>query len=107
MATDVLELPRTTRVTLVRDEFLSEYDGRLKAGTVVLVDERTARRWLDKGIAVPSEQTDKTQLEQKIAQLARLQAEIEAIGNPGSDHESISRAGGVEAQREIRRGRAS
>lgn len=88
MATDVAELPRDTRMTLVRDEYLSEYDGRLAAGTVVLVDERTARRWLEKGIARPSEETDKTLREQKLAQLERLKAEIDEI--PEADPNAIS-----------------
>ena len=40
-------------MTLNRDEYLSEYGGRLLAGTVVVVDEKTARRWLDKGDRPP------------------------------------------------------
>mgnify|MGYP000878590957 FL=1 len=50
-----VEQPQDVRMTLNRDEYLSEYGGRLLAGTVVVVDEKTARRWLDKGIARPSE----------------------------------------------------
>lgn len=101
--TDIVDLPRTNRLTLVHNEYLSEYDGRLSAGTVVLVDDRTARRWLDKGIAVPSAETDKTLREQKLAELARLQAEIDAIGS--EDMAPVTRAGGAPSEREVLRPR--
>ena len=78
--TPIEDLPRDVRVTLTNDQYLSEYDegnsGRFKAGTVMLVDERTARRWLQKGIARPAAETDQTQREQKAAEIARLQADL-------------------------------
>lgn len=101
-AATAVELPQDVRMTLNRDEFLSEYGGSLRAGTVVVVDEKTARRWLDKGIARPSEETDKTLAEQKRAELARLQAEIadiEAAGKQGNYASIVTREGGVPARR--------
>ena len=79
MAQATLDIPELHRVTLVNDEYLSEHGGRLKAGTVVLVDDKTARRWLDRGIAVPASETDKTLREQKLAELERIKAELEAL----------------------------
>lgn len=77
------ELPRDTRMTLVHDEYLSEWEQaglmRFRAGTVLMVDAQTATRWRRKGIAVDSAETDKTIREQKAAELARLQAEIAAL----------------------------
>lgn len=80
--TQIEEAPRDTRMTLVHDEFLNEYGGRLKAGTVVLVDAATARKWETKQIAVPSAITDKTLREQKEAALQRIREEIEALERP-------------------------
>lgn len=96
-------LPQNVRMTLNRDEYLSEYGGRLLAGTVVVVDEKTARRWLDKDIARPSEETDKTLAEQKRAELARLKAELEALeaeGKSGNYASIVTREGGVPARRQ-------
>lgn len=76
-------LPQDTRMTLVQDGYLSEHGGRLKAGTVVMVDEPTAERWRRKHIAVDSAETDKTLREQKAAQLAALQAEIDQLEREG------------------------
>lgn len=78
----VEEAPRDTRMTLVRDEFLNEYGGRLRAGTVVLVSEATARKWRGLGIAIDSAITDKTLKEQKLAALQALQDEIEGLDQP-------------------------
>lgn len=83
-ATQTNPLRGTIRMTLTRTEFCRELGGRLMAGTVVLVNEETADRWRLDGIAVDSAETDKTLKEQKLAELARLQAEIEAIGTPAA-----------------------
>ncbi len=70
-------------MALLFDNYISEYDdggsGRFKAGDVLVVDEKTARRWLEKGIARPAAEDDMTKREQKGAELARLKAEIEAL----------------------------
>jgi hypothetical protein len=42
-------------VRLTRDEFSMEWGGRLVAGSTVLIDEATARRWTAVGVAVPTE----------------------------------------------------
>jgi len=80
---ETTDLPRDVRVALMHDEYLSEYadggSGRYKAGDVLIVDERTARRWLEKGIARPAAGSDKTRREQKLAELARVKAELEAL----------------------------
>lgn len=74
------ELPRDTRMTLLQDEYLSEYPPfRYKAGTVILVDRVTAIRWRLRGVAVDSAQTDKTAAELKRAELKRLQEQIAAL----------------------------
>ncbi len=92
------ELPADVRVTLVSTQYLSEHGGRLPAGTVVLVDEPTAKRWLSKGIARPAEETDKTIREQKLAEIERLRAEVEAIPDAPVAL-PITRAGGVPSRR--------
>jgi len=99
MTTATLDLTTedTVRMTLLNDEYLAEHGGRLKAGTVVLVDQRTARRWHDKSIAVPSAETDKTVREQKLAELARIKAEIEALEQT-EPVAPITRPGGVPAR---------
>lgn len=84
MPTAEAEAPQDVRMTLLQTEFLAEHGGRLPAGTVVLVDAKTARRWRDKGIAVDSAETDKTLREAKLAQLAALQAEIERLETEGT-----------------------
>lgn len=74
------ELPRDTRMTLVKDEYLSEYPPyRFRAGTVILVDRVTAERWRRRNIGVDSAETDKTAAELKRAELERLRSEIEAL----------------------------
>lgn len=103
MAQATLDIPELHRVTLVNDEYLSEHGGRLKAGTVVLVDDKTARRWLDRGIAVPASETDKTLREQKLAEMERLKAELEALSADESPAVPVTRPGGVPA-RERRQG---
>lgn len=92
------ELPADVRVTLVAAQYLSEHGGRLPAGTVVLVDEQTAKRWLDKGIARPSAETDRTIREQKLAEIERLKLELEAIPDAPVAL-PITRAGGVPSRR--------
>lgn len=94
-------LPRTERMTLLGDEFISEFKPyRFKAGTVILVDVETAQRWRDNGVAVDSAETDKTAAEMKKAQLLALQKQIEdlergdAVGNLGIE---------VPASRRVRR----
>lgn len=72
-------MDRDTRMTLLRDEILPTYGGKLKAGTCVVVPAQTAKRWRERGIAVDSAETDRTLREQKLAALAALQAEIDAI----------------------------
>ena len=76
-------LPRDIRMALLNDNYISEFDdggdGHFKAGDVLVVDEKTARRWQDKGIARPAGESDRTRREQKAAELARLKAEIEAL----------------------------
>lgn len=102
------DLPKTVRMTLTSDNFIGEYEGdngtgRHPAGRVLLVDVKTADRWRNKGIAVDSAETDKTLREAKLAELARLQAEIDAIGH--EDGAPITRPGGVSSEREVQRGR--
>ena len=75
-------MERDTRMTLLRDNVLPQYGGKLKAGTAVLVPAQTANRWRQKGIAVDSAETDKTVREQKLAAIAQLQAEVAAIPEP-------------------------
>lgn len=84
------ELPRDTRMTLLKDEYISEYPPyRYRAGTVILVDRITANRWRERNIAVDSAETDKTVAELKRLELERLQNEIaalesgEAVGDMG------------------------
>jgi len=105
MATDTAEQIQNTRMTLVSDNYISEYEGddgtgRHPAGRVLIVDEKTAQRWRNKGIAIDAAETDKTLLEEKKARMAALQAEIDAIGTEANTASSITRAGGVEASRE-------
>lgn len=38
---------------LLHNEFLPKYGGKLAAGSTVLVDQETARRWVDYRVAVP------------------------------------------------------
>lgn len=78
-------MDRDTRMTLLQDNVLPTYGGKLKAGTCVVVPAQTAKRWREKGIAVDSAETDKTLREQKLAQLAALQAEIDAIPEPPAE----------------------
>jgi len=81
------------RMTLVRDEFINDLPPRrFKAGTVVMVNQTTADRWERFNIAVPSAETDQTAADQKRAQLAALQAEIEAL----ESHEAINTSGAVQ-----------
>ncbi len=40
---------------LLYDEYMSERGGRLQAGSVLLVDEKTADRWTASGVAVPTD----------------------------------------------------
>lgn len=99
----VAEAPKNVRMTLINAEFLSEYGGHCPAGTVVPVDEDTASRWLAKGIARPSAETDKTLREQKLDELARLQAEIEAIPENDPGFSPVTRSGGAPNTRAVRR----
>ncbi|HEY5990153.1 MAG TPA: hypothetical protein VIV12_27770 [Streptosporangiaceae bacterium] len=39
---------------LLHDEYMAERGGRLKAGSVLLVDQRTAERWTTNRVAVPA-----------------------------------------------------
>ena len=103
MAAPTIEAPASHRLTLVNDQYLSEHGGRLKAGTVVLVDDLTARRWLEKGIAVPSSETDKTMREQKLAEMERLKAEIAAL-EEAEPKPAVTRPGGVPVERLRRQG---
>lgn len=75
----VLEADPNVRVRLVNDEFIGEHGGRLRAGTAVEVDQKTAQRWINKGIALPAEIGDMTLREQKLAQIAALQAEADEL----------------------------
>jgi hypothetical protein len=93
------ELPRNVRMTLRRDEYISEYKPyRFRAGTVILVDEETAQRWRQNDVAVDSAETDKTAAELKKAQIAALQQQIvdlesgEAVGDLGVTPEIAARA---------------
>jgi hypothetical protein len=60
-------------------EFLTEYGGRLPAGSVVPVDEETAIRWIDNGIAEQAPNDAKTRAEERKeeirAELLRIEAE--------------------------------
>ena len=63
------------KMALVNNEFLEEYGGWCPAGSVLIVDEDTAERWYERGIAKPAATTDKTVREIKRDQnLKRLQA---------------------------------
>ncbi len=76
------QLIGSIRMTLTTDQFLSELKPpRLRAGTVVLVNEETAERWERIGVAVPAAETDKTAAEQKRLQLEALRKEIEELEN--------------------------
>jgi hypothetical protein len=86
-------------MTLVRDEVLPQYGGKLKAGTCVVVPAQTARRWREKGIAVDSAETDKTLREQKIAEMQRLQAEIDAIPEPDDAPVAVAVPSGTHGRR--------
>lgn len=92
------DLELDTRMTLLKTEFSQEWGGRLEAGTVVLVDKKTADRWRRKHIAVDSAETDKTLLEQKQARLLALQAEVESLRTEGTP--AIERP----SERRVRRG---
>jgi hypothetical protein len=76
--------PEKVRMTLLRDNFISEYGGRLPAGTAIPVDTATADRWREHGIATDSKKTDKTLYEQKQAELSRLSAEMEELASHGA-----------------------
>lgn len=91
------------RMTLLGDEFMSEYGGALKAGTVVVVDPATANRWRQKRVAVDSAETDKTLREQKLAEIERLRAEVEAIPPSGNFGDSVGRGGEAPTGREVQR----
>jgi hypothetical protein len=47
--------PGAVPMRLNQDEFLLEWGGRLPAGSIVMVDERTARRWITNRIGAPTE----------------------------------------------------
>lgn len=72
-------MERDTRMTLLQDNCIAQYGGKLKAGTCVVVPEQVARRWRQKGIAVDSAESDKTLIEQKQARIAAMQAEVEEL----------------------------
>jgi hypothetical protein len=46
---------RTVPMLLLHDEYLTEYGGRLKAGSTLLVDQKTADRWVEYGVGVRSD----------------------------------------------------
>lgn len=75
----VAEAEPLIRLRILNDEFLPDYGGRLRAGTAVEVDQKTANRWLQKHIALPAEIGDMTLREQKLAQIAALQAEADEL----------------------------
>lgn len=72
------------KMRVFQDEFLSEFGGRIPAGSVVPVDEDTAIRWLDKGIAEQAPIDAKTRQEERreelLLELERLEAERERGG---------------------------
>lgn len=96
-------MDRDTRMTLISDSVLPQYGGKLKAGTCVIVPAQTAKRWRERGIAVDSAETDKTVREQKIAQMAALQAEIDAIPEPVIADNGESLVSGL-PPRQVKRG---
>lgn len=75
----VAESEPLVRLRILNDEFLPDHGGRLRAGTAVEVDQKTANRWLQKRIALPAEIGDLTLREQKLAQIAALQAEADEL----------------------------
>jgi hypothetical protein len=77
MAVHAPETPpeKRYRMRVHRNEFLSEYDGLIPAGAVVIVSESTAIRWMEHGIADPAPADAKTHREQKREDMrARLEA---------------------------------
>ncbi len=67
------------RVRLINDEYMSEYGGRMAAGTAVEVDPKTAQRWLKRGIAEAAEIGDLTLRERKLAMIRQLQDEADEL----------------------------
>lgn len=65
------------KMRLTNNEFLEEYGGHLAAGDVVIVDEDTAIRWLEKHIAVQAGQNDKTAAEIRREQLRKQLVPVE------------------------------
>jgi hypothetical protein len=47
------ELAVSVPMLLLQDNFAQQWGGRLKAGFEVLVDQATAERWIEFGVAVP------------------------------------------------------
>lgn len=70
---------RVYKMRLKNTEYISEDGiGRVPAGGVVVVDERTATRWQQRGIATPAKDTDKTHKQERREQLL---AELETLGD--------------------------
>lgn len=98
MASATIDAPADVRVTLTSTQYIGEHGGRIQAGTAVLVDAGTAKRWIDKGIARPAEETDKTIREQKLAEIERLRAEVEELAAAPAAA-PVTRSGGVPSRR--------
>ena len=83
MVMEQLNRPKLTdkrfKMRLKQSEFLSEFGGRIPAGSVVPVDEETAIRWIDNGIAVQAPNDAKTRQEERreeiLAELERIEEE--------------------------------
>jgi hypothetical protein len=53
-ATATARMGRTVPMLLLHDEYMTEWGGRLAAGSTILVDQQTADRWADHRVAVPT-----------------------------------------------------
>lgn len=57
---------------LLQSEFMTQYGGKLAAGSEVLVDPVTAERWLQNGIAVPGHSAPQDVQARDAARVARM-----------------------------------
>ena len=82
-----------TRMTVVQDEYLSEYGGRIPAGSAVEVPDEVAEKWERMGIATPSKKSDQTAREARRAELEAQLAALDEEEASGGSYRSMMRRG--------------
>lgn len=81
------------KMRLKNPEFMEEH-GKLPAGSVVIVDEETAIRWLEKNIAVQAGNDEKTAAEVRRAEIKATLVPVETDDEPAQGASRPTRRGG-------------